>query len=44
MQAAASCPGARWSVGSVPDLSSFGVDGNGELYAVSLAGDLYELR
>jgi len=30
--------------GNVPSLSSFGVDGNGELYAVSLGGTLYKLR
>jgi glucose/arabinose dehydrogenase len=30
--------------GNVPSLSSFGVDGNGELYALSLDGTLYELR
>lgn len=31
-------------VGKVPNLSSFGVDGNGRLYAVSLGGDLYAWR
>ena len=30
--------------GHVPSLSSFGVDGNGELYATSLDGTLYKLR
>jgi glucose/arabinose dehydrogenase len=30
--------------GSVPSVSSFGVDGNGELYALSLDGALYQLR
>jgi glucose/arabinose dehydrogenase len=30
--------------GQVPSLSSFGVDGNGELYATSLDGALYRLR
>ena len=30
--------------GNVPSLSSFGVDGHGELYAVSLGGTLYRLR
>ena len=30
--------------GNVPSVSSFGVDGNGELYALSLDGTLYELR
>ena len=30
--------------GTVPDLSSFGQDANGELYAVSLDGALYALR
>jgi glucose/arabinose dehydrogenase len=30
--------------GNVPSVSSFGVDGNGELYALSLGGTLYELR
>jgi hypothetical protein len=30
--------------GQVPSLSSFGVDGNGELYAASLDGALYRLR
>ncbi len=30
--------------GNVPSLSSFGVDGHGELYAVSLGGTLYKLR
>jgi glucose/arabinose dehydrogenase len=30
--------------GQVPSISSFGVDGNGELYATSLGGTLYELR
>jgi glucose/arabinose dehydrogenase len=30
--------------GNVPSLSSFGVDGNGNLYAVSLAGKIYELK
>jgi hypothetical protein len=30
--------------GSVPSISSFGVDGNGELYALSLGGKLYKLR
>jgi glucose/arabinose dehydrogenase len=30
--------------GSVPSVSSFGVDGHGELYAVSLGGTLYKLR
>jgi glucose/arabinose dehydrogenase len=28
----------------IPNLSSFGQDGNGELYAVSLSGQLYKLR
>ena len=32
------------SSGQVPDLSSFGVDGSGELYATSLGGTLYKLR
>ena len=31
-------------LGTVPDLSSFGEDANGELYAVSLDGGLYALR
>jgi glucose/arabinose dehydrogenase len=30
--------------GRVPSVSSFGVDGDGELYAVSLGGALYKLR
>jgi glucose/arabinose dehydrogenase len=30
--------------GNVPSVSSFGVDGNGELYALSLGGTLYKLR
>jgi glucose/arabinose dehydrogenase len=30
--------------GNVPSISSFGVDGNGELYATSLGGTLYKLR
>jgi glucose/arabinose dehydrogenase len=30
--------------GSVPTISGFGVDGNGELYALSLGGTLYKLR
>ena len=30
--------------GNVPSVSSFGVDGNGELYATSLGGTLYKLR
>jgi glucose/arabinose dehydrogenase len=30
--------------GQVPSISSFGVDGNGELYATSLGGTLYRLR
>jgi glucose/arabinose dehydrogenase len=30
--------------GNVPSLSSFGLDGHGELYAVSLGGTLYKLR
>jgi hypothetical protein len=30
--------------GHVPHLSSFGVDGNRELYATSLEGTLYRLR
>jgi glucose/arabinose dehydrogenase len=30
--------------GHVPSLSGFGVDGRGELYALSLAGTLYELE
>jgi glucose/arabinose dehydrogenase len=30
--------------GNVPSLASFGVDGHGELYAVSLGGTLYKLR
>lgn len=30
--------------GNVPSVSSFGVDGNGELYALSLGGTLYRLR
>jgi len=30
--------------GHVPDVSSFGVDGHGELYATSLDGALYKLR
>ena len=30
--------------GHVPSLSSFGVDGHGELYATSLGGTLYKLR
>jgi glucose/arabinose dehydrogenase len=34
-------PGAV--AGNVPDVSSFGTDGHGELYAVSLDGALYEL-
>ena len=36
--------GAKAFVGRVPDLSSFGEDANGELYALSLDGDLYVLR
>jgi glucose/arabinose dehydrogenase len=31
-------------LGTIPDLSSFGQDANGELYAVSLDGGLYALR
>jgi hypothetical protein len=31
-------------LGTVPDLSSFGQDANGELYAVNLDGGLYALR
>jgi hypothetical protein len=31
-------------LGTVPALSSFGQDANGELYAVSLDGGLYALR
>lgn len=48
------CSGNLWSVtrGSspsmladkIPNLSSFGEDGNGELYAVNLDGGLYKLR
>jgi hypothetical protein len=30
--------------GLVEELSSFGVDGHGELYATSLDGKLYRLR
>ena len=30
--------------GNVPSVSGFGVDGNGELYATSLGGTLYELH
>jgi glucose/arabinose dehydrogenase len=30
--------------GNVPSLSSFGIDGHGELYALSLGGTLYRLR
>ena len=30
--------------GNVPSVSGFGVDGNGELYAVSLGGTLFKLR
>jgi glucose/arabinose dehydrogenase len=30
--------------GNVPSVSGFGVDGNGELYALSLGGTLYKLR
>ncbi len=30
--------------GHVPSVSGFGVDGNGELYATSLAGKLYKLH
>jgi hypothetical protein len=36
--------GARAFAGRVPSLSSFGEDANGELYAVSLDGDLYAIR
>jgi hypothetical protein len=28
---------------SIPSLSSFGADSNGELYAMSLTGDLYRI-
>jgi glucose/arabinose dehydrogenase len=36
--------GGRGFAGSVPSLSSFGEDANGELYALSLDGDLYAVR
>jgi len=36
--------GAPRQVGSVPSISSFGVDGAGHLFAVSLSGQLYALR
>jgi len=36
--------GARAYAGRVPSLSSFGEDARGELYALSLDGDLYALR
>jgi glucose/arabinose dehydrogenase len=36
--------GSSHPVGTVPSLSSFGVDGAGHLFAVSLGGELYELR
>jgi hypothetical protein len=36
--------GSSHPVGSVPSLSSFGIDGAGHLFAVSLGGALYELR
>jgi glucose/arabinose dehydrogenase len=35
--------GSSHPVGNVPSLSSFGVDGNGNLYAVSLGGAVYRL-
>jgi hypothetical protein len=35
---------APTGVGSIKNLSSFGEDGNGELYATSLDGSLYRLR
>jgi hypothetical protein len=35
---------APTAVGSISNLSSFGEDGNGELYATSLDGSLYQLR
>ena len=36
--------GGKAFVGRVPSLSSFGEDAIGELYALSLDGDLYALR
>jgi len=36
--------GSSRPVGSVPSLSSFGIDGAGHLFAASLSGTLYELR
>ena len=36
--------GAARVEGHVPDLSSFGVDGDGNLYALSQSGAVYELR
>ena len=42
--ASTAAPRPPWSSGHVPYLSSFGVDGNGELYATSLDGTLYKLR
>ena len=36
--------GSSYSLGDVPSLSSFGIDGAGHLFAVSLEGTLYELR
>jgi glucose/arabinose dehydrogenase len=36
--------GAPRQAGSVPSISSFGIDGAGHLFGVSLGGSLYELR
>jgi hypothetical protein len=36
--------GSSHSLADVPSLSSFGIDGAGHLFAVSLGGTLYELR
>ena len=34
----------RWNVGSLGAVSSFGVDGSGELYVVNLAGSVFRLE
>jgi hypothetical protein len=41
---AATYAGSSRPAGNVPSISSFGTDGAGHLFGVSLSGSLYELR